>query len=150
MNYLLDTSACIAIINGRPLSVRQRFRSAINANAAIAISSICGFELWFGVANSLRRDYNSERLEGFLAGPVDMLPFDHGDARTAGEVRAALQARGTPIGAYDLLVASQAIHRGMMLVTANVSEFARVDGLVCEDWSRGGATTRSKEAPEPT
>lgn len=136
MNYLLDTNVCIAIVSGRPPSVRQRFRQAIKVNAAIATSSITGFELWFGVANSLRRDDNSERLEAFLAGPVDMLPFDHEDTRTAGELRADLQARGTPIGAYDLLIAGQALRRGMTLVTANVSEFAHIDGLAFEDWTR--------------
>ena len=56
------------------------------------------------------------------------------DAFRAGEIRAYLQARGTPIGAYDVLIAGQALARGLILVTRNIGEFARVDGLRVENW----------------
>jgi tRNA(fMet)-specific endonuclease VapC len=64
-----------------------------------------------------------------------MLDLDPEDARKAGEVRAALESVGRPIGAYDLLIAGQALRRGSCLVTANVSEFARIPELIWEDWS---------------
>ena len=135
MSYLLDTNACIALINGKPPPVRVRLREAVAAGTDVAVSAVVAFELWYGVAKSARRAANAGRLEAFLAGPLDLLPFDDGDARAAGEVRAALEASGTPIGAYDLLIAGQALRRRMTLVTANVAEFSRVAGLAWEDWA---------------
>lgn len=74
-------------------------------------------------------------MRTFLSGLIGTLVFDEADARAAGEVRASLEAAGTPIGAYDAMIAAQAVRRGITLVTANVSEFARVDDLRWEDWA---------------
>jgi len=65
----------------------------------------------------------------------DVLPFGEEDALAAGDLRAGLEAAGTPIGPYDLLIAAQALRSGTMLVTANVAEFARVRGLLWQDWT---------------
>ena len=70
-----------------------------------------------------------------FAGPIDLIAFDDADARSAGEVRAALEAAGKPIGANDLLIAGQALRRRLTLVTADVREFARVAGLAWRDWA---------------
>ncbi|PYU09346.1 MAG: VapC toxin family PIN domain ribonuclease, partial [Acidobacteria bacterium] len=64
------------------------------------------------------------------------LPFEEEDARTAGKIRAAMEAVGKPIGAYDLLIAGQALRHKLTLVTANAKEFGRVKGLVWEDWAK--------------
>ena len=101
----------------------------------ILLSSVVAFELWYGVAKSQRKDANTERLEAFFAGPLQWTLFDEDDARTAGSVRAELEAAGTPIGAYDVLLAGQARRRGAVLVTSNAKAFARVTGLKWEDWS---------------
>ena len=93
------------------------------------------FELWFGVARSQRPQVNARRLDAFFAGSLALLPFDDADARTAGQVRATLAAAGTPIGPFDVMIAGQAMRRGMTLATASVSEFRRVSGLVWEDWA---------------
>ena len=135
MTYLLDTNACIALINGTPQRVRSRFQEVTAAGAGVAVPSVVAFELWYGAAKSARKEVNTRRLEAFFAGPINLLAFDDEDARSAGEVRAALESVGTPIGAYDLLIAGQALRRGSTLVTANVSEFARVAGLTWEDWA---------------
>jgi tRNA(fMet)-specific endonuclease VapC len=71
----------------------------------------------------------------FLSGNIDVAPFDEEDAAVAGDLRAALETAGTPIGPYDLLIAAQALRGGATPVTANVSEFARVRGLVWQDWT---------------
>ena len=68
-------------------------------------------------------------------GGIDVAPFAQEDAAIAGDLRATLEAAGTPIGPYDLLIAAQALRTGTTLVTANVSEFARVPGLVWQDWT---------------
>ena len=136
MGYLLDTDAVIAILKDRPATVRHRLQRT--GSASIAISSVTLFELWYGVARSERRRENTERLRVFLAGALSVVGFDEEDAAAAGDLRATLARAGTPIGPYDLLIAAQALRRKATLVTANVSEFARVSGLVWQDWSVEG------------
>ncbi len=136
MNYLLDTNACIALINRTSTAVRNHFQKAASAGEQLYVSSVVTFELWYGIAKSARQATNTAMLEAFLAGPISLLPFEEGDARFAGSIRAALQASGTPIGAYDLLIAGQALARQLTLVTANVSEFSRVKGLSWQDWAK--------------
>ena len=127
--------ACIAIINDNPTQVRRRLEEAINRGDSVAVPAVAVFELWYGSATSARQKANLQRLESFFAGPLELLTFDDEHARAAGEIRAALEGRGTPIGAYDLLIASQALRRDATLVTANTAEFARVDGLRWQDWA---------------
>jgi tRNA(fMet)-specific endonuclease VapC len=133
--YLLDTNACIALINGTEINVRRRFKRAVARESVILLSSIVAFELWYGVAKSQRKDSNTQRLETFLGGPLDWALFDEDDARAAGTVRAELETVGRPVGAYDVLLAGQARRRGATLVTSNTKEFARVQGLKWEDWA---------------
>ena len=135
MTYLLDTNACIALINDKPRDVRRRFQRAIAKEATVLISSVVAFELWYGCAKSQRKESNTRRLETFFAGPLEWTLFDDEDAREAGTVRAELEAAGRPIGAYDVLIAGQARRRSATLVTSNAREFDRVTGLKWEDWS---------------
>jgi tRNA(fMet)-specific endonuclease VapC len=135
VSYLLDTNAVIALLKNEPAIFRKRLRRAVSREAAIAVSSIVLYELWYGVARSARRRENSERLRVFLSGGIEVSPFGEDDAQTAGDLRATLEAAGTPIGPYDLLIAAQALRTGTTLVTANVSEFARVPGLDWQDWT---------------
>ena len=133
--YLLDTNACIALINGTEINVRRRFKRAVARESVILLSSIVAFELWYGVAKSQRKDNNTQRLETFLGGPLEWALFDEDDARAAGSVRAELETVGRPVGAYDVLLAGQARRRGATVVTSNTKEFARVQGLKWEDWA---------------
>jgi tRNA(fMet)-specific endonuclease VapC len=133
--YLLDTNACIALINGAEVNVRRRFQRAAAHQSVMLLSSIVAFELWYGVAKTQRKDSNSQRLEAFLAGPLEWTLFDEDDARAAGSVRAELETMSKPVGAYDVLLAGQARRRGATLVTSNTKEFARVKGLKWEDWA---------------
>ena len=135
MNYFLDTNVVIALLKNDPAAVRRRLRRVASRGATVAVSSIVLYELWYGVARRQRRRENAERLRVFLSGNIDVAPFDEEDASAAGDLRAALEIAGTPIGPYDLLIAAQALRSGATLVTANVSEFVRVRGLVWQDWS---------------
>lgn len=135
MNFLLDTNALVALLRDKPAGVRDRYRKAESSGDYLAISSVVLFELWYGVEKSDRVKDNTERLRILLSGELDLLDFDDEDAQTAGRVRAELERAGTPIGAYDVLIAGQALRRGLTLVTANTSEFARVTGLSWEDWT---------------
>ncbi len=135
IEYTLDTNACIALINGSSVPVRRRFKETLAGGSVVCVSTVALHELWYGVSKSARRDYNTERMQAFLSGPVRVVAFDDADARAAGEVRALLEQERRPIGAYDALLAGQAVRRGFTLVTANVREFERVDDLMWEDWS---------------
>lgn len=137
MDYLLDTNACIALNKGEPASVRARLNRAVHAGAQVWVPTVVLYELWYGVAKSARPKENAEDLATFLAGPVRVLGFGEEDAREAGEVRMSLERIGKPIGAYDVLIAGQALSRKLILVTANTREFGRVKGLRWEDWGKG-------------
>lgn len=127
---LLDTNICIHIINARPPAVLARF-SAYRLGD-IGISSVVASELTYGVvkSGSVR---NRQALEMFLA-PLEIVPFDAAAIWTYGEVRAELERRGTPIGAMDTLIAAHALSLKAVLVTNNTREFARVPGLLLDNW----------------
>jgi len=136
LNYLLDTNACIALINGKPAIVRHRFQKAVDQGANVNVSTVVSFELWYGAEKSSQKEANCDRLQAFFGGPLSLIAFEEEDAKNAGTIRSALEAIGRPIGAYDLLIAGQAVHRKMTLVTANSKEFGRVKNLVWEDWAK--------------
>jgi tRNA(fMet)-specific endonuclease VapC len=137
MGYLLDTNACIALINRTSEPVRKRFSKAVELGEQVWVASVSLYELWYGVAKSAQTEANTMRLKMFLAGAVRVLEFGEEDARYAGEIRNSLERMGRPIGTYDLLIAGQAVSRKLTLVTANTKEFARVKSLVWEDWGKG-------------
>jgi tRNA(fMet)-specific endonuclease VapC len=88
-------------------------------------------ELYFGAFKSRRVSQNISFLESL---DFEILDFQAQDAIKAGEIRAALAAKGTPIGPFDLLIAGQAVARDLTLITNNLREFNRVDQLRVEDW----------------
>jgi tRNA(fMet)-specific endonuclease VapC len=135
MEYLLDTNACIALINRTSEAVRNRFATAVESGGQVWVSSVAQYELWYGVAKSVRTEANTLRLKKFLEGPVRVLEFGEEDARWAGEIRNRWERMGRPIGTYDLLIAGQALSRKQALVTANAREFGRIKGLIWEDWA---------------
>jgi tRNA(fMet)-specific endonuclease VapC len=132
--FLLDTNAVIAALKGNPAEVAERLEREV-LHDVVALPVIVLFEMRFGIAKSARRNDNIERLAVFLQLPITIVPFDTEDAEETGDIRAALERAGTPIGPYDILIAGQARRRGAVLVTANVREFSRVPGLKTEDWA---------------
>ena len=136
MSYLLDSNLCIRILN-KKLSPRAQHLvdQEIQLQEKLYISTIVLHELWYGIAKSVQKERNVRNLLRFLVLPFEVLGFDAEDAQIAGEIRGELALRGTPIGPYDVLIAGQAIARGLTLVTANTREFSRVKGLKLKDWS---------------
>jgi tRNA(fMet)-specific endonuclease VapC len=132
---LLDTNVAIAVLNDRPAAVRGHLRAALEAGEEVGLSSVVVFELRYGAERSARSAQNHARIDEFLAGPLRVLELTAADAAEAGAVRAELEARGTPIGPFDLLIAGQARARGLGLVTANLREFQRVERLKVESWA---------------
>src|SRR2546425_835984 len=122
MEYLLDTNACIVLINRTSERVRERFSKAVESGALTWVSSVSLYELWYGVGKSARAEANAQRLKVFLGGPVRVLEFGEEDARYAGEIRSALERAGRPIGAYDVLIAGQAPHHLGRVLRAEVGQ----------------------------
>ena len=132
MTYMLDTNICIYVMNNRPEKVLKRFRDALDSG--LCISSITLAELEYGMTHSSNPAKNEQALLRFLA-PISILPFGPAAASEYGAIRAKLQAAGKPIGPLDMLIAAHAKSEEMVLVTNNVQEFARVEGLEIENWA---------------
>jgi tRNA(fMet)-specific endonuclease VapC len=130
LRYLLDTNLCIRVLRDRPQSIRARF----NAEAdGLCLSTIVLTELFHGAAKSARPVENRREVERF-ASRLEILPFDADAAAHAGDIRATLERAGRSIGGYDVLIAGHARSRGLTVVTGNLGEFSRVEGLRAEDW----------------
>jgi len=128
---MLDTNLCVRVLRDRPPELRGRF----NAEAErLCISTIVLTELLHGAARSARPDYNRREVDCF-AGRLDVLDFDSTAADHAADIRATLERAGRQIGGYDLLIAGHARSRGLTVVTANIREFERVEGLRSIDWA---------------
>ncbi|WP_018651111.1 type II toxin-antitoxin system VapC family toxin [Actinobacillus capsulatus] len=130
MKYLLDTNVIIAFQKQHQGLLAQMKKHSVSD---FALSNIVLFELAFGAYNSQKADENLHKLSR-LRFPT--LHFNSQDAYHAGKIRATLQQKGTPIGAYDTLIAGQAIAQNLTLITRNTKEFERIDGLKLENWLR--------------
>src|SRR5438105_15901780 len=130
LRFMLDTNLCIRVLRDRPQSVRERFNLEADS---LCISTVVLTELLHGAAKSARPEHNRTQVERFAA-RLEVLAFDPAAADHAAEIRAELERQGRPIGAYDVLIAGHARSRGLVVVTGNLDEFRRVDGLRCEDW----------------
>lgn len=129
--FVLDTNACIRILNG--LSPRLAARLRQHEPAEIGVSAITRAELLCGARRSARVTENLRVLQRFLSACVSV-PFDDRCAEHYGAIRVDLAARGKPIGPNDLLIAATARAHDGTLVTHNTREFSRVVGLKVEDW----------------
>ena len=130
LRYLLDTNICIYVIKRRPELVLDRF----NENAAhLAISSITLAELLHGAEKSSQLQRTLAVVEDFCS-RLDILDYGAKAAQHYGQIRASLEQRGTPIGVNDLHIAAHARSEGLTLVSNNLREFERVDGLLYENW----------------
>jgi tRNA(fMet)-specific endonuclease VapC len=130
LRYLLDTNIVIYVLKRRPVEVLSTF----NANASrMAISSITLAELFHGAEKSSRVSENLATVEDFCS-RLQVLPYGPKAAQHYGAIRAALEKFGQPIGVNDIHIAAQARSEGLVLVTNNLGEFARVPALEVENW----------------
>jgi tRNA(fMet)-specific endonuclease VapC len=131
LRYLLDTNIVIYVIKRRPPQARRLF----NQHAQhMAISVITLAELLHGVEKSSNPAVNLAVVEDFCS-RVEILAYSPKTARHYGDIRAALEREGTPIGVNDLHIAAHARSEGLTLVTHNTREFTRVPALQVEDWA---------------
>ena len=131
LRYLLDTSFCIELLRDKTPGLRRRFAELSDD---LCTSTVVLHELMYGVEKSTKPDENRKRVLEF-ASRLQVLDFDARAADHAGEIRANLTRRGCQIGAYDILIAAHARSLNLAVITGNLREFTRVEGLRCEDWS---------------
>lgn len=130
LRYLLDTNLCIRVLRDRPQGLRARFNTHAEA---LCLSDVVHYELLYGAERSSDPPRVRREVEHF-ASRLAVLPFDGPAAGHTAEIRADLERRGCVIGPYDLMIAGHARSRGLVVVTGNLAEFQRVQGLRCEDW----------------
>ena len=135
MKYLLDTNVCARYLNGKSPAIRERIRATNRQE--IAVCSVVKAELFYGAMRSNNPQKTLANQQQFLNLFVS-LPFDDNVALIYGEIRAQLTALGTPIGPNDFQIAAIALANNLILVTHNVREFSRVNGLKIENWEEEG------------
>ena len=129
--YLLDTNICVYVIRKRPEAVYRRLSGASGQTAAISV--VTAFELEIGALRAQGQHY-SVAVRLFLA-EFPVLALEDSARTTYGKLRTALERRGEKIGAHDMLIAAHALALDATLVTNNLKEFRRVEGLRCENWT---------------
>ena len=131
--YMLDTDTCSYIMKRSSDEVLKRLAKVPVSD--VCISVITKSELLFGVEMSPRRRQDQAALNAFL-GYIEVLDFPDTASLHYAQIRADLKNAGTMIGANDLLIAAHARSLGLILVTNNMREFARVPKLTIENWAR--------------
>lgn len=134
LRYMLDTNIAIYVIKRRPLQVLNIFNQRAEM---LCVSAITQAELLHGAEKSQSREHNLRQVADFLS-RLEVLPYTSKAAAHYGDIRADLERKGTPIGINDLHIAAHARSEGLILVSKNLREFARVDGLRLENWVEAG------------
>jgi tRNA(fMet)-specific endonuclease VapC len=132
VRYLLDTNTASYIIKGNIPAVRRRLVKV--PMGEVAVSAVTEAELRYGVARLPNATHLQKVVEEFLL-RVTVLPWDSDAARTYGDLRAALESQGQPMGNLDLMIGAQALALGTVLVTSDKA-FTRIKRLKIEDWTK--------------
>ena len=127
---MLDANLCIRVLRDRPGPWRERFKAEARS---LAISTIVLHELYYGAERSNRPQAQRKKVGDFAA-HISVLDFDSAAASHAAVIKADLAAIGQIIGPNDLLIAGHARSLDLTIITGNLKEFTRVEGLRCEDW----------------
>jgi tRNA(fMet)-specific endonuclease VapC len=130
LKYMLDTNIVIYVIKNRPLNALASFN---HHTGQMCISAITFAELLHGAEKSAKPEHNLRQVEDFVS-RLEVLEYDIKAAAHYGDIRADLERKGTPIGINDLHIAGHARSQGLTLVTNNLREFERVEGLRLENW----------------
>ena len=130
LKYMLDTNIVIYVIKRRPIEVLATFNKHVGQ---LCISSITLAELLHGVEKSTQIEHNLRQVEDFVS-RLDVLEYASKAAAHYGDIRANLEKKGNTIGVNDLHIAGHARSEGLILVTNNLKEFARIEALRLENW----------------
>jgi len=131
MKYLIDTNILIYLMDSKSVKVQEKFTAQSPDDFCVSVITVA--ELIYGAKKSKNIETNLNAVIKILS-PFTIIDFSSEDAFAYGDIRAGLEKQGRVIGANDLLIASQALSRNLIVITANVSEYARVEGLKVENW----------------
>jgi len=133
MKYVVDTNILIFLCNAKSEKLEQRFKK--HPVHDFCVSTVTVGELIYGAYKSKQKSRNLESILKILS-PFTVIEYDSKDAWKYGELRAELEANGRIIGGNDLIIAAQALQRGLIVITNNTREYGRVKGLIVEDWTK--------------
>jgi len=131
---MLDSCICSFIMREQPVSVLFKLQEMVAAQHRIVISAITYAEMRFGTIGKKASPKHAVLVADFLQRVDAILPWDSAAVDATTVVKQQLTEKGTPIGANDTAIAGHAIAVGALLVTNNLREFSRVEGLEVEDW----------------
>jgi tRNA(fMet)-specific endonuclease VapC len=130
----LDTNVMIDLLNDRRPAVRDRYDDAVAHGWGLVTSALAAHELLYGAMISPRPAVHVPNAQRLL-GELDVVAWSHQDGVAAARLRRNLRRAGRTIGATDALIAGQALAREWTMVSANLREFERVEGLTVVDWT---------------
>lgn len=133
MMYFIDTNTCVYFLKGKYPSIAEEFKK--HKPEEIKIPSMVKAELLFGVEKSKHKEKNLEACNEFLE-PFDVMAFDDRSTPIYGKLRSLLERKGSPVGPNDMIIAATVMARNGVLITHNINEFKKIDGLALEDWVR--------------
>lgn len=144
MQYMLDTNICSFLMRGAPEQVLRSFDAVLQDDGTVVISAVTYQELMYGATHPKAPRKVLDELEKFLLCVDDIVPLDAAAVACGARILQALHKKGEPIGINDTLIAGHAMTTGSVLVTNNMREFSRVDGLDAEDWTLPQAPSSEK------
>ncbi len=130
MPYLLDTTICVFFLRGK-LNLDEIIKEKGRENCYI--SEITVFELRYGAENSDDPVKSHQSVDRFVNGLI-IIPIFGCERRYAKE-KVRLRRSGRPMhDEFDLLIGVTAVENQLTLVTDNVSDFERIEGMEIENW----------------
>lgn len=136
MKYLLDTCVISDFIKNHKGTI-ERIEELSSSELSISVITVSEIEYGLNKIESIKRGVEIERVSRSLTSAIEVIEIDYSIAVRAGKIRAYLNKEGKNIGAHDLLIGATAIEHNLILVTSNVSEFVRIEGLRVENWREG-------------
>jgi tRNA(fMet)-specific endonuclease VapC len=130
LQWLLDTNLCVRALRDRPIGIRDRLKAEFDS---VCISSVVRYELYVSIIGAGDVAKKRDEIDEFLS-PFPCLALNDDAAFHAADIRVDLTGKGQLIGPYDMLIAGHARSLDLTVITGNLKEFTRVEGLRCEDW----------------
>ena len=130
----LDTNVLVDLMRRARPQVRRHMDMALRSGATLRVSTVVAHELALGAYKSARVQFHLDLVSNLLS-QMDVEPWSWEDAMATGRLRAGLESSGRGVGAYDTMIAGQALGRGWAVVTSDVLDFSRFEGLYIIDWS---------------
>jgi len=132
MSYFLDTNTCIYLLKGSYPELTEKILA--QHPLSVKIPAMVQAELYAGANQSSEPARTKSAIDGFLE-PFEIVGFDSKAALVFGEIRANLNRASVKVGPYDLIIAATVMAHDGILVTNNVKEFSRIEGLEIENWT---------------